>query len=94
MMTPDQDDAHMEVIKQLILDQARGLQIAPIALGPYIAFLVVCALQVACRHPEVQPNIRAHWRLAGEEMTSTLPDGAQQLLALGWDPGQDVTVNR
>lgn len=91
MLTPEQEKADLEVIAQLIRAEREGVEVRrPLMLGPYSCYLLVCGLQLAWRHPDPSPEIRAAWQDMGELIATVLPPDTQKLLARGWDPAQDM----
>jgi hypothetical protein len=81
-----------EYVKQLaILEQDPGHEKATIRMGPFTAFTVIGALQLATRHPEFSP---AQAKLIGEVIGQFGPlfkgTPGEMLLGLGGEPAFDV----
>jgi hypothetical protein len=82
----------IEYIKSLaLLEQEPDHRKAVIRLGPWTAFVLVGALQLATRHPEMSLG---HRELIGQVIGQLRPvftgTPAEQLLQLGDDPAKDI----
>lgn len=73
------------------LEQQPGHKEATITMGPFTAFVMIGALQLATRHPNFSPG---HHQLVGQIIDQCKPmfrgTPAEQLLDLGDDPANDV----
>lgn len=91
-MTELTEAGAIEYIKNLaLLEQEPDHQKAVIHLGPWSAFILVGALQLATRHPEMSPGQR---ELIGQIIDQLRPlfagTSGEQLLRLGDDPAKDI----
>jgi hypothetical protein len=77
------------MIRTMMLLEQEGAQKATIHLGPYSHFMIVCALQLAWRHPEISDHIRDVWRQVGDQMIGQLQPEQRAMLERGWDVSQD-----
>lgn len=78
-----------EAIKSLAIDENRGARI-PVEIGPYSAFTMIGALQLAWRHPDMEGRTRDLIRGFGEQLQAAFTGGVlEPLLETGWDLRQD-----
>lgn len=86
------DPAIIEALKDLARQEAQGTRV-PISVGPYTAFVLIGAIQMAYRHPgmNADPRLAAMLKTVGGLLESMFAAGPlQQLLADGWDTSRDA----
>lgn len=78
-----------EAIKSLAIDEGMGARI-PMTIGPYSAFTMVGALQLAWRHPDMGGPTKAMIEDFGRQLQAAFTGGPlEPLLETGWDEHQD-----
>lgn len=87
---PDVDPVVWEAIKQLVTDERDGGRI-PLSVGPYTAFTMLGALQLAFRHPAMEPKMKQLIRDFGHQLEGAFAGGPlQEVLDKGWYQDFDV----
>ena len=78
-----------EVLAADLQQQKETLGLLTIEIDPYAAFCVVGQIQLASRHPEnMGESLETACRFAAA-LAGLLPETAQQVIALGWNPAND-----
>jgi hypothetical protein len=61
----------------------------PLLIGPFSAYCLVAALQLACRHPDLGDAMAETMEHLGRSVTAGLPPPVQAVLEEGWNPDLD-----
>lgn len=78
-----------EVVTADLQQQKEALGLLTIEIDPFAAFCVVGQIQLASRHPEnMGQSLETACRFAAA-LAGLLPETAQEVIALGWDPAYD-----
>ncbi len=59
---PEYDPADTEYVRSLIEAEESGEGQALLVAGPYTTFLLMGALQLVLRHPDIGPQVKEHLR--------------------------------
>ena len=85
------DIADLEGARLLLDLEQEGFRVA-IDIGPWGLFMVVCAIQLASRHPGIPEASLKAWREVGDQMIAGMPvKRLRAALERGWDPDRDIT---
>lgn len=71
-------------------DEERGP--VTVEISAFHAFCLIAQVQLASRHPENDGPPLDHAIVFARRLEEMLPDDAVKVLALGWDPANDVPV--
>ena len=71
------------LIHSLIRAEQDGVQIEG-CLGPFSLFELICALQLAWRHPYIRGKQRARMELLGRNLSDAFDDPVREVLEEGW----------
>lgn len=69
-------------------DQSAG--VLYLDLGPYSAFILVAALQLAWRHPDHEPRLRDMIERIARRIQDSFAPRYAELIEAGWDTSRDV----
>jgi hypothetical protein len=84
------DEDRVRILATIAQDEARGM-VKDLGLGPYSIWLIVSVCQLAVRHPEMSPRMRAQLENLGHQLgAGTFTGDALALLNRGWDQTYDV----
>lgn len=90
MTDPPTDEASIRILASIARDEAAGM-IRTVGLGPYSIWLIVSVCQLAIRHPDMSPRMRAQLENLGHQLADdTFNNDALALLNHGWDTTYDV----
>jgi hypothetical protein len=86
--------AALAYMAQLTADEASGAMVM-VPLGPATLYTVISGLQLACRHPDLSPELREHLARAIAQL-SVFFEGTPLagLVRAGDDPGRDIVRDR
>lgn len=77
-----------------VLEQLHALESVGVAkefaIGPMSSYLVVAALQLAMRHPDVSEWTRSRWETIARQIASTFSGDTLTILMMGFDEDEDV----
>ena len=95
MHTHDCAESGCADIAPLLADLARAeldgtAESAPVMIGPYSAFVMVAALQLAWRHPDLLGQMKDTIEQTGRQFQALFGEPLAGYLELGWDISQDV----
>lgn len=74
----------------ILLEQSGEGGKVTIHLGPYSAFVLVGALQLAWRHPQHSPKMKQVIEDIARQVQAGFAPEYQELLDAGWDTSRDV----
>lgn len=73
-------------IERLAIEELRGT-LNHMVIGPFTAFCVISAIQLACRHPDVcNTDVGRTVRKLADQLTLMFEPPVRDLIAKGWDP--------
>lgn len=93
-MAHDEEQFLGLVTQLVVLEQSRNFAPLTLDLGPYSAFVLVGALQLAWRHPDHAPKLKDIIEQIARRVQDGFPPEYAELLEAGWDPSRDVEVTR
>lgn len=89
-LPPGVDPQVWEAMKSLARDEAAGARMT-LAIGPYAAFTMIGAIQLAYRHPSMDCKVGGILRAVGGQLEAMFAGGPlQQMLADGWNRDKDT----
>ena len=90
MDTPSAHD--LDLVIALAAEERKGVR-HHVAIGPFTAFCVIGALQLAWRHPDLSDGATSTAiRGLGEQLTTLFDPTTQALLVKGWDRRYDAPL--
>lgn len=94
MTTPSPDPDTLAYVAGLVQLERAGER-APLVVGPYTAFTLVGAIQLATRHPGLSDYMTRLLTEFGDQIIRGYFAGTpgEALLLAGWDPSHDVELD-